>query len=100
MGRNFSAHDLFAVQSPGAIHDRTREHLASSDVAVVAMRRMMLDAMAEVEGGAEPPLVLHSANEDVFNDIIVLGALLDASQDQNAYCEEIIRSGDYHALRV
>jgi phthalate 4,5-dioxygenase len=100
MGRNFSAHDLFAVQSPGAIHDRTREHLASSDVAVVAMRRMMLDAMNEIERGNEPPLVLRSANENVFNDIIVLGALLDEGQDQNAYCEEIVRSGDYHALRL
>jgi len=44
--------------------------------------------------------VLRSANENVFNDIIVLGALLDEGQDQNAYCEEIVRSGDYHALQV
>ena len=100
MGKNFSAHDLFAVQSPGAIHDRSREHLSSTDVAIVAMRRMMLDAMVEVERGNEPPLVLRSANENVFNDIIVLGALLDEGQDQNAYCEELVRSGDYHALRV
>jgi len=100
MGNNFSAHDLFAVQSPGAIHDRSREHLSSTDVAIVAMRRMMLDAMVEVERGNEPPLVLRSANENVFNDIIVLGALLDERQDQNAYCEELVRSGDYHALRV
>jgi len=100
MGRNFSAHDLFAVQSPGAIHDRSREHLASSDVAIVAMRRMMLDAMAQIEEGKEPPLVLRSANENVFNDIIVLGALLDEGQDQNDYCESLIRNSDYHALRV
>ncbi|HEV8015061.1 MAG TPA: Rieske 2Fe-2S domain-containing protein [Stellaceae bacterium] len=100
MGRNFSAHDLFAVQSPGAIHDRSREHLASSDVAIVAMRRMMLDAMRDLEEGKEPPLVLRSANENVFNDIVVLGALLDEGQDQNAYCEAIVRNSDYHALQV
>ncbi len=100
MGRNFPSHDLFAVQSPGAIHDRSREHLATTDIAIVAMRRMMLDAMKGLEEGKEPPLVIRSPNENVFNDIIVMGALLDETQDQNAYCEDIIRSGDFHAMKV
>lgn len=56
--------------------------------------------MRDIEDGKEPPLVLRSANENVFNDIVVMGALIDESQDQNAYCEEVIRGSDYHALRV
>jgi phenylpropionate dioxygenase-like ring-hydroxylating dioxygenase large terminal subunit len=100
MGRNFPAHDLFAVQSPGAIHDRAREHLVSSDIAIVAARRMMLDAMKGLDKGVEPPLVIRSANENVFNDIIVAGTLLDENQDERAYCDELIRTSDYHALKV
>jgi phthalate 4,5-dioxygenase oxygenase subunit len=100
MGPNFPSHDLFAVQSPGAIHDRSREHLATSDVAIVAMRRMMLDGMKALEEGKEPPLVLRSPNENVFNDIIILGALIDEDEDQNRYCEAIVQSGDYHAMQA
>ncbi|HXP73642.1 MAG TPA: hypothetical protein VN823_05800, partial [Stellaceae bacterium] len=99
MGPNFPAHDLFAVQSPGAIHDRSREHLVSSDIAIVAMRRMMLDAIKGLQEGKEPPLVIRSPNENVFNDIIVLGTLLDENEDQFAYCDAIARSSDYHAMK-
>jgi phthalate 4,5-dioxygenase len=97
LGTNFTAHDLFAVVSPGAIHDRSREHLATSDIAIVAMRRMLLDAMKDLANGKEPPLVIRSPNENVFNDIIVLGTLLDESEDQHAYCDAIVQSSDYHA---
>ncbi|HEY4134674.1 MAG TPA: Rieske 2Fe-2S domain-containing protein [Alphaproteobacteria bacterium] len=100
MGRNFPAHDLFAVQSPGAIHDRSREHLATGDIAIVAARRMMLDAMKGLEQGKEPPLVIRSANENVFNDIVIMGVLLDEKEDEQAYCRSIVSSSDYHALKA
>jgi len=42
MGNNFNSHDAFATGSQGAIQDRTREHLATTDVALAAARRLML----------------------------------------------------------
>lgn len=44
-----------AVQeSMGPIVDRTREHLGTSDVAVIRMRRMMLRSLSEFEDGTPP----------------------------------------------
>ena len=38
----------------GAISDRTREHLASSDVGVIMYRKMLNEQMERVERGEEP----------------------------------------------
>ncbi len=47
-----------AVQdSMGPICDRTREHLGTTDGAIVAARRMLLQAMETVEDGGDPPAV-------------------------------------------
>jgi phenylpropionate dioxygenase-like ring-hydroxylating dioxygenase large terminal subunit len=47
MGTDINVHDQWAVESPGVIHDRSREHLSPSDVGIRTQRRMMLAAMAE-----------------------------------------------------
>ena len=45
----------FAVQeSMGAIYDRTKEHLGSADTAIIQMRRLLLDAVKDVEEGRDP----------------------------------------------
>jgi phthalate 4,5-dioxygenase len=99
MGLYFPSHDLYAVESPGAIHDRTREHLATSDVAIVAARRMLIAAIRDVEAGKDPPLVIRSANENVFNDLVVLAAMIGSDVDSKGHCAEIVRTGDFHALQ-
>ncbi|WP_216893146.1 Rieske 2Fe-2S domain-containing protein [Nocardia alni] len=47
--------DLGIQESMGPIYDRTREHLGTSDLAIIRMRRLMLDAARRHERG-EPPL--------------------------------------------
>ncbi len=47
MGFDINVHDQWAVESPGAIHDRTKEHLSPADVGIRVQRRMMLAAMAD-----------------------------------------------------
>ena len=47
--------DIAMQESMGPIFDRTKEHLGTSDVAVIRMRRIMLDGVrAFVEDGAPP----------------------------------------------
>ncbi len=41
----------------GRIYDRSKEHLGAGDVAVIRMRRLMIDAARALERG-EPPLGL------------------------------------------
>lgn len=55
MGEDINVHDQWAVESPGAIADRTREHLGTTDKAIMANRRLLLSAMQAVEQGEQPP---------------------------------------------
>ena len=48
------AQDAMVCESAGAIVDRTRENLGSSDRAVVAMRRTLIDAAVACGGGVRP----------------------------------------------
>jgi phthalate 4,5-dioxygenase oxygenase subunit len=49
-----NSQDFAVVESMGPIVDRTREHLGVSDVAVIRMRRRMLDAVRAHQAGGLP----------------------------------------------
>lgn len=51
--------DFVVQESMGPIYDRRKEHLGTSDVAVIRMRRLMLDAVRAFDERGEPPLGLH-----------------------------------------
>ena len=55
MGEDINVHDQWAVESPGPIADRTREHLGTTDKAIMMNRRMLLRAMEALEHGQPPP---------------------------------------------
>ena len=55
---DINLHDQWAVESMGAIADRTREHLGSSDKVIMANRRVLLKAIHTVQEGGLPPMVL------------------------------------------
>ena len=48
--------DHAVAESMGPIADRTREHLGASDVAVIRMRRCLLDAARALAAGVDPPV--------------------------------------------
>jgi phthalate 4,5-dioxygenase oxygenase subunit len=50
--------DIAVQESMGPIYDRTKEHLGASDIAVIRMRRLMLDAAARFRDDGAPPLGL------------------------------------------
>lgn len=56
MGLDINVHDQWAVESPGPIFDRTREHLGKTDVAIIKYRRMMRAAIAALKDGNEAAL--------------------------------------------
>jgi phthalate 4,5-dioxygenase oxygenase subunit len=47
--------DMVVQESMGPIYDRRREHLGASDVAVIRLRRMFLDALRDCDAGLPPP---------------------------------------------
>ena len=48
------AQDAMVTESAGAIVDRAREHLGTSDKAVIAFRKRLLTAARQLENGIEP----------------------------------------------
>jgi phthalate 4,5-dioxygenase len=53
---DINRHDQWAVESPGAITDRTKEHLGQSDKAIVAYRRWLMQAIDAAEAGGRAVL--------------------------------------------
>ncbi len=58
MGDDINVHDQWAVESPGPIADRTKEHLGQSDIGIVMYRRMLRAAIKAVQQGDLPPATL------------------------------------------
>jgi phenylpropionate dioxygenase-like ring-hydroxylating dioxygenase large terminal subunit len=81
MGPYFPAQDAFATESPGPIHDRTREHLATSDVCITTARRILIDAIRSVQKGETPPHVIRDAADNDMSDIGVVSAIIPETVD-------------------
>ena len=63
MGDDINVHDQWAVESMGAIQDRTQENLATTDVAIAAYRRMLREAAASMQNGSPVLPMTESATE-------------------------------------
>jgi len=50
MGLDINVHDQWAVESMGAIQDRRDEHLGRTDVGIIANRRKLRSAIADLAG--------------------------------------------------
>ena len=59
---DINVHDQWACESMGAIQNRTREHLGTSDKVIIANRRILAKAIDDVAAGKVPP---GFANADV-----------------------------------
>jgi nitrite reductase/ring-hydroxylating ferredoxin subunit len=52
---DINVHDQWAVESMGPIQNRTREHLGTTDKAIMANRRLLLAAIETVQAGGTAP---------------------------------------------
>jgi phthalate 4,5-dioxygenase len=52
---DFRSQDNMATETAGPVYDRTREHLGSTDVAVIRMHRLLLRAAKSLARGQTPP---------------------------------------------
>ncbi len=47
------------TESMGTIYDRTKEHLGTTDTAIIFMRRHLMRMARELQQGIEPPMITH-----------------------------------------
>jgi nitrite reductase/ring-hydroxylating ferredoxin subunit len=78
---NLLQEDTVTQASMGPIVDRTKEHLSSSDVAIIHARRLLLEAVADVAAGRQP----RGAGRDVdHRDVVPVDRVIAAVEDGDA----------------
>jgi phenylpropionate dioxygenase-like ring-hydroxylating dioxygenase large terminal subunit len=89
MGFNFQAHDAFATESQGAIQDRTQENPVSSDKAIIAARKLILNAIKDVQENRRPQHVMVDPAANHFPHLMVISDVIDASVDWKEYLRQL-----------
>lgn len=90
MGSGFQSHDVFASASQGASQDRTHEHIVSSDIAIVAARKIMAKAIRDIQEGREPPHVLRAPEENDLSHLLVISDLVSGVSDWKEYARQLV----------
>lgn len=90
MGFNFQVHDAFATESQGAIQDRTREHVVSSDKAIVAARKLLLNAMHDLKEGRDPKHVIRTPEGNRLWHLQALSEVIPVTLDYKQHVQERI----------
>jgi phenylpropionate dioxygenase-like ring-hydroxylating dioxygenase large terminal subunit len=76
--------DFSVQEGMGKIVDRTREHLGSSDIGIVAMRRRLLKAAADLQEGAAPYAALHGEVYRIRSAEVMLSKDAKWDEDEGA----------------
>ena len=75
MGMDINVHDQWAVESPGPVSDRTREHLGATDVAITAYRRLLRRAIKNVSDPNALPVLRCMNGADSVRGPIAIDAV-------------------------
>jgi hypothetical protein len=78
---NAAEQDGCATESMGLIYDRSQEHLGYSDKTIIALRKMLLDALADMREGREPPHIVRNSGQDDFSKLGSIKGVLPAGSD-------------------
>ncbi len=84
---NAAEQDGCATETMGPIYDRSREHLGYSDKTIVALRKMLLNAVRDLAEGKEPRHVIHDPREVDFSRLRSLKGVLPAGTDWHKMME-------------
>ena len=79
--------DQAVQEAMGTIYDRTKEHLGTSDIAVIRYRRLMLDAVRAFTEHGAPPLGL--AEPVRYGDLAAIERMLPVANSwQELFAEQ------------
>ncbi len=90
IGHAFQAQDACVIEGAGAIQDRTKEHLVTSDKAIVAARKLLLKGIEDVKQGRDPLHVVRDAAKNEFSHLAVISEVTESSSDIKALFQKKI----------
>jgi phenylpropionate dioxygenase-like ring-hydroxylating dioxygenase large terminal subunit len=73
---DFVSQDLMVTESMGPIYDRSQEHLGTTDISIIRVRTILVDAARALEQGKEPP-----ALQGEFRNIRAAEKILEDGED-------------------
>ncbi|HEY5273741.1 MAG TPA: hypothetical protein VIJ34_10965, partial [Acidimicrobiales bacterium] len=73
---DFVSQDLMVTESMGAIYDRSQEHLGTTDISIIRMRTILIDAVNALAAGGDVP-----AFEGEFTTIRAAEKILEVDED-------------------
>jgi phenylpropionate dioxygenase-like ring-hydroxylating dioxygenase large terminal subunit len=95
MGQIFLVHDSCATESMGPIYDRSQEHLAVSDMTVIAVRKFLLRCVRDAAAGREPPHLIRSEKANDLRHLACIATKIPATQDPKQYVTEQLSKERY-----
>jgi phenylpropionate dioxygenase-like ring-hydroxylating dioxygenase large terminal subunit len=84
IGHAFQAQDACVTEGAGAVQDRTREHLVSSDKAIAAARKLLLQGIQDLKRGRDPLHVVRDPATNDFSHLAVISEIAHTSCDIRA----------------
>jgi phthalate 4,5-dioxygenase len=85
LGPNFVVHDSVATETMGPLYDRSKEHLGTSDRAVIAVRNYLLRTVKDFTNGAEPPNLVTDPAQNRFSHVDVLNDVIEGTDWRKAF---------------
>ena len=90
MGLHFPSQDAFAIETQGSIQDRTQEHLGSSDIVIIGVRRALLKTLEDMQNGASAPWVHRDPNNNAFSDFLCTSGYIEEHEDGPSFCRRML----------
>jgi phthalate 4,5-dioxygenase oxygenase subunit len=91
MGHDINVHDQWAVESQGSIQDRTREHLGKSDIGIIKYRRMLMQALDNVEREEGPLPMLGDGDVSTIRGPVAIDEISSTDHWQKEWKERDLR---------
>jgi len=85
MAMAFQIHDFCVTEGSGPIQDRPAEHLGSTDVGIITTRRLLLQAIHDVQQGLDPPNVVRRPEDNHFPDLVTIGRVISNEMDYRTF---------------
>lgn len=89
LGTFFPAHDFYATESQGPIQDRTKEITGHSDKAIVGARKLILNAIKDIQEGREAQHVIRDPKKNRFPHMVVISQSVPSSTDWKNYTRKV-----------
>ena len=77
IGSSFQDQDRLAVESQGAIYDRTFEHLGQADRPMIEQRKLIFQGITDIQEGRDP-LIVRNDGANPFDELVTRSARIAA----------------------